>query len=246
MRNRLIFFALLFPFFVFSQDKEVHHTQQAWLGYMNQTRLTNRSGIWLDLHLRLNNNFIKEPAISILRGGYTFYLNDQNRLTAGYAYVKQYAPEGESPDVPEHRLWQQIQWFEKKSWLTMMQWVRLEERFRTKVEDGELTSDYNFSYRVRYAMAFTIPLKGKTITAHTPFLSINNELMINFGSEIVNNYFDQNRFFVGVGYQFTSNLNAHIGYLNVFQQLPTAATFRHVDAIRLFVVHNLDFRPNDQ
>lgn len=244
MQNRLLFFALLLPFFSFSQEKEVHYTEQAWFGYMNQTRLTNRSGIWLDLHLRLNDNFIKEPAVSILRGAYIFYLNDQNRLATGYAYATQYAPDGGSPDIPEHRLWQQIQWFEKKNWLSIMQWVRLEERFRKKVEEGELTSDYSFNYRVRYAMAFTIPLKGKSVAPRTPFVFVNNEVMINFGSEIVYNYFDQNRFFVGVGYQFTQQLNAHVGYLNVFQQLPAPATFRQVDAIRLFVFHNLDFRNN--
>lgn len=246
MYKRLTVFFLFISFTTFSQEKEVQYTEQSWFGYMNQTRLTKRSGIWLDLHLRLNDNFIKEPAISMARAGYIFYLNDQNRLGAGYAYVTQYAPEGSSPDIPEHRLWQQIQWFEKKNWLSMMQWVRLEERFRRKTEEGELASGYNFNYRVRYAMAFTIPLKGKTVTPNTPFVFINNEVMVNFGSEIVHNYFDQNRFFVGLGYQFTPQLNAQIGYLNVFQQLPAPSTFRHIDAIRLFVFHNLDFRHDEQ
>ena len=127
-----------------------------------------------------------------------------------------------------------------------MQWVRLEERFRRKVSEGALAQDYDLSYRVRYALALTIPLKGKTTVPGTPFVSVNNELMINLGGAGVgNNYFDQNRFFAGLGYQFTSALNAQLGYLNVFQQLPAPVTFRHVDAIRLFVFHNLDFRPND-
>jgi hypothetical protein len=246
MPGRFIFLILLLPIIAFSQEKATEYTEQTWFAYNNQTRLTKRSGIWLDLHLRLNDDFIKKPAVSILRGAYIFYLNDQNRLAAGYAYVTQYAPDESSPNIPEHRLWQQIQWFEKKNWLTMMQWVRLEERFRRKVIEGELVSDYNFNYRVRYAMALTIPLKGKTVTPRTPFIFINNEIMVNFGSEIVNNYFDQNRFFVGAGYQFTQQLNAQIGYLNVFQQLPAPGTFRHVDAIRLFIFHNLDFRNNEQ
>jgi hypothetical protein len=246
-RKHLLFFALLIPGFAFSQEKDVEHTEQLWLAYCNQTRLTNRSGIWLDVHLRMNNNFIQEPAVSIFRGAYLFYLTDQTRLAAGYAYVTQYAPEDSaSPDIPEHRLWQQIQWFEKKKWFSTMQWLRLEERFRTKVEENELTSDYLFTYRVRYAVAFTIPLKGKAVAPNTPFLFINNELMVNFGSEVVNNYFDQNRFFVGVGYQFTPALNAQVGYLNVFQQLPAYNTFRNIDAIRIFVFHNLDFRHDDR
>lgn len=240
-----LFLCFLVPSVAMSQEKEIEYTEQAWFAYNNQTRFTNRSGLWLDLHLRLNDKFIKEPAVSILRGAYLFYLNDNNRLAAGYAYVTQYASVEDAPHVPEHRLWQQIQWFEKKNWLSLMQWVRLEERFRRKVENNELVSGYDFNYRVRYNMAFTIPLKGKTTVAGTPFVFINNEVMVNFGSQIVNNYFDQNRFFVGLGYQFTSQLNAQIGYLNVFQQLPAPATFRHVDAIRLFVFHNLDFRAND-
>lgn len=244
-KHLLFFLLLLLPIFVFSQDKETEYTQQSWFAYCNQTRLTNRSGIWLDLHLRLDEDF--KPAVSIFRGAYLFYLSDQSRLAAGYAYATQYAPDdSSSPDIPEHRLWQQIQWFEKKKWFSTMQWLRLEERFRTKVEENKLTSDYSFNYRIRYAVAFTIPLKGKTVTPKTPFLFINNEVMVNFGSEIVNNYFDQNRFFAGVGYQITPALNAQIGYLNVFQQLPAYATFRHIDAVRLYVFHNLDFRRNDQ
>lgn len=244
--KHLLFFMLLLPAFAFSQEKETEYTEQLWLGYFNQTRLTHRSGIWLDVHYRLNDNFIQKPVVSLFRGAYIFYLADKTRLAAGYAYGTQYAQDENAPNVPEHRLWQQIQWFEKKKWFSTMQWIRLEERFRATVVDNELTSDYHFNYRIRYAVGFTIPLKGKEVVAHTPFLFINNELMINFGSEIVNNYFDQNRFFVGVGYQFTPQLNAQIGYLNVFQQLPAYNTYRHIDAIRLFVFHNLDFRPNDQ
>jgi len=246
MHLKKIFFLLLLTPVLSLAQKQTEYTEQAWFGYLNQTRLTNRSGIWLDLHFRLNDHFVKEPAIGMARLGYIFYVNDQNRLAAGYAYITQYSNSNGLPNVPEHRLWQQFQWFEKKKWLSIMQYVRLEERFRRKVEEGELVDEYTYTSRVRYAMAFTIPLKGEPGAPKTPFVFINNELMINFGSEIVNNYFDQNRFFVGLGYQFTKNLNASVGYLNVFQQLPAASTFRHVDGIRLFVFHNLDLRPDDR
>ncbi len=51
-----------------------------------------------------------------------------------------------------------------------------------------------------------------------------------------------NRLFLGLGYQFTAHLNAHLGYMYVFQQLPEVNTYVHIDAIRFFVFHNLDFR----
>jgi Protein of unknown function (DUF2490) len=154
----LLSFFLLCPLLCFSQ-KDIDYDEQSWLGYLNQTRLTNRSGLWLDLHLRLGDHFIHAPTISMVRGAYLFYLNDQNRLASGYAHIIQYSATEKAPNVPEHRLWQQLQWFEKKNWLSLMQYVRLEERFRRKVEANELISDYSFNYRVRYAMAeIRIPL----------------------------------------------------------------------------------------
>lgn len=245
-----MFRSLLVLFFLASvyaqaQEKEVEYLEQTWFAYFNQTRLTEKSGVWADVHLRWTGNFVDNLGVSIARLGYTYYITNQVRATVGYAYATQYGLTPDAPDIPEHRPWQQIQWTEKKSWFTMAQYIRLEERFRRVVEDGELTSDYSFNYRIRYNMAFSIPLKGKELVAKTPFLFINDELHINLGEEITNNYFDQNRFFVGLGYQFTSSLNAQLGYMKVFQQLPQPSTFRNIDAIRLFVFHNLDFRKKE-
>lgn len=240
-RKLLFSLCLILPTFTQAQEKNIENFEQSWFAYFNQTRFTEKSGLWVDLHLRLNDNFTNEVGLTIARFGYTYYLSEQTRITAGYAYVTQYGSEANAPDIPEHRPWQQIQWVEKKNRFTFMQWIRLEERFRRKVEDSELASGYNFNYRIRYNMALTIPLKGKELVAKTPFILLNNELHINFGKEITNNYFDQNRLFLGVGYQFTPQVNAHIGYMKVFQQLPAAATFRNIDSIRLFVYHNLDF-----
>ncbi|KAJ1518410.1 hypothetical protein HMI54_000938, partial [Coelomomyces lativittatus] len=80
------------------------------------------------------------------------------------------------------------------------------------------------------------------VVAKTPFLYLNNDIHINAGKNIINNYFDQNRFFAGVGYQFTLQLNAQIGYMNVFQQQPSGNQYVSINAIRLFVFHNLDLR----
>lgn len=228
-----------------AQEKEFETREQLWLGYFNQTRFTNKSGMWVDLHLRLTNEFVNDIAVTMARIGYTNYLTDQTRLTLGYNYAMQYGHNG-APNVPEHRPWQQIQWFEKKRWYTLMQWVRLEERFRQKVSEGELIDDYNFNFRIRYNISFTIPLKGKQVVPKVPFVFMNNEVFINFGKNIVYNYFDQNRLFAGLGYQFTSHLNAHLGYMYIFQQLPEGNKYVNTNTIRLFVFHNLDFRSKNQ
>lgn len=223
-------------------QKDIEHDEQIWLGYLNQTRFTNKSGFWLDVHFRFSDDFTGRLGQNIFRPGYIYFLTDQVRLSAGYAYATTYSATEDTPDIPEHRPWQQIQWYDKRKHFTMMQYVRLEERFRRSVEGTELLDEYDFNYRIRYLISFTIPLKGKSVEPKTPFIFVNDEVMINFGEEIVYNYFDQNRFFVGVGYQFTKHLNAQIGYLNVFQQRATGNQYNRVDAIRLFVFHNLDFR----
>lgn len=228
----------------FAQTKQTIFEEQTWLAYFNQTRFTQRSGLWADVHLRLTENFVDQRALSIARLGYTYYVTDQTRITVGYAYINRAQATSEIT-IPEHRPWQQIQWLEKKSWYNLMQWIRLEERFRRDVANGTLANSYSFNWRFRYNLALTIPLKGKTIDKGVPFVLLNNELHVNAGREIVNNYFDQNRLFVGLGYQFGKHTNAHLGYLYVFQQLPQGNRYLHIDAIRLFVMHNLDFRTTD-
>lgn len=241
----LRFVLLLFWFFigilsVCAQDKEILYRDQTWLGYFNQTRLSTKWGLWTDLHLRFTDNYIDRLGLSILRVAPMYYLNDQTRLTAGYAYITAYNTD-DIPNLHEHRLWQQIQWFDKKKGFSMMQYFRVEERFRQTVTAGELNEDYTYSWRFRYNFSVTIPLKNKEVAPKTPFLFLNDEIHVNAGKSITNNYFDQNRLFVGLGYQFTAHLNAQLGYLFVFQQA-APHTFVHTDAIRFFVFHNLDFR----
>jgi hypothetical protein len=236
-----LFLAVTLPLCLFGQDpstgKEVQDREMTWLAYFNQTRFTKRSGLWFDGHMRLSDS---EIHTMIGRAGYIYYFSDNARFSTGYAYISQPGHNG-AADAKEHRPWQQIQWFDKRSWFSMSQYIRLEQRFR-KVGD----SDYDFlSHRVRLNFSMTIPLTKKEVAPKTPFIFLSDELFVNAGKNIVYNYFDQNRLFIGVGYQFTPKLNAHLGYLNVFQQSALGNTFVNTDAFRLFVFHNLDFRAKD-
>jgi hypothetical protein len=223
-------------------QKDIEVRDQAWFAYFNQTRFTNKSGLWVDLHYRFTNDFLKESSVSITRVAYQYYLSEQVRLLAGYAFVKHFSHASATPDIPEHRPWQQLQWLDKKNGFNLNQWLRVEQRYRRKASDGELTNDYSFNWRFRYNFALTLPLKGKVVMEKIPFVLFNNELHINAGKEIIGNYFDQNRLFLGLGYQFTPHLNAHLGYMYVFQQLPAAGNYVHINAVRLFVYQNFDLR----
>jgi hypothetical protein len=226
-------------------QKDVHHREQLWFGFFNQTRLTNKFGFWVDVHYRQTDNFIDRPFQFLIRPAVTYFIKDNLRFNVGYAFVNHFPAKGLDTSRPEHRAWQQIWYNQKYPGLTTLQWLRLEERFNRKIANDELLADYNFNYRLRYNLSFFIPLKGKELTARTPFIAVMDEVFLNFGGKIVYNTFDQNRFFAGVGYQFTSHLNAQLGYMNVYQQEALGNKYMSTDVIRLFLFHSLDLRPKE-
>lgn len=228
---------------VFSQ-KQTAKINQAWFAYLNQTRFSDKWGTWTDVHLRTKEDFFTNFSQSIIRVGATYYLSDNTKLTAGFAYVSLYPGDNhKNITQPELRPWQQIQWHNNYPRLKLMQWFRLEERFRHKIKnDDELAEGYNFNYRFRYNFYAAVALGKKPFAANSFSFVLNNELHINFGKEIVYNYFDQNRFFVGFCYHTTKTNNLQFGYMNVFQQLPAGNQYKSINSARLFYFHNLDFR----
>ena len=125
-----------------------------------------------------------------------------------------------------------------------MQWFRLEERYRHKIlNDSTLASGYNFNWRIRYNLLYQVPLSKNAFGPHTFSFLVNDEVHVNFGKQIVYNYFDQNRFFIGFAYHTNATDNLQFGYMNVFQQLPAGNQYKSTHVARLFYFHNLNFRP---
>lgn len=226
--------------------KHIHDREQLWLGYFNQTRLTNKFGFWLDVHYRMTDNFIDQPFQFLFRPALTYFIKDNLRINIGYALAEHFPARGLNTTRTEHRPWQQVWWNQKYPGLTTLQWLRLEQRFNERIADDFVQKGYNYNFRLRYNFSFFIPLKGKEMAARTPFLAITDEVFLNFGDRITYNTFDQNRLFAGLGYQFTSHLNAQLGYMNVYQQEASGNNYFSTHAIRLFVFHSLDFRDKDE
>ena len=81
----LIYFQLFICLLGFSQTKQKNIYQQIWMGYFKQTCFNDRWGIWTDLHLRTKDDFVNNLSTGIIRLGLTYYLQDDLKLTAGYA-----------------------------------------------------------------------------------------------------------------------------------------------------------------
>jgi len=227
-------------------EKHIHEREQVWLGYFNQTRFSNRWGMWVDVHYRMTDNFADRPFQFLFRPAITYFAKDNVRINAGYTLADHFPGKGLHTTRLEHRAWQQVWWSQKYTSLSTLQWLRLEQRFNEKVVNDEKQDGYNYTFRVRYNFSFFVPLKGKEIAPKTPFIALMNEVFLNFGGKVVYNTFDQNRLFAGIGYQFSPHLNGQLGYMNVYQQEASGNSYFSTHAIRLFFFHSLDFRKKDQ
>lgn len=230
--------------FLPAQTKQTEKFNRLWFGYFNQTRFSNKWGMWADYQLRTKENFVDNFSQTIVRAGLTYYIADATKLTVGYAFVNDFPGDNhKNISAPEHRPWQQLQWNTQYGKKRMTQAIRLEERYRRKILNNDSLADgYNFNYRLRYNLLYEIPFSKKGIVPGGFSFIVNNEVMINFGKQIINNYFDQNRFFLGIKYQAGKHSGFQLGYMNLFQQLAAGNKYRNINAIRLTCTQNFDLR----
>ncbi|MBC7489479.1 MAG: DUF2490 domain-containing protein, partial [Glaciimonas sp.] len=73
--------------------------------------------------------------------------------------------------------------------------------------DNELADGFRFDERIRYNYLLNIPLSKKGIVPKSFSAVLNDEVMINLTKNNVYNTFDQNRFFIGLAYNFDTHSN---------------------------------------
>jgi hypothetical protein len=210
-----------------------------WLGQLNQIRLSRRLGIWADLHLRAVAGDSLQATLGIVRVAPVWYVTDQARLAAGYAFLNHFPNEGHRfVHQPEHMLWAQLQWFNQYPHLRTMQWLRLEQRYRRRVlNDYELGEGYTPSSRVRYNLAVFVPVTKRKFQPGGLFLAVNDELHMNLGQP--RNYFNQNRAFAGLGVQTGPHSQLHVGYMHLFVYRSASDTYLRTHTLRIFWFLNL-------
>jgi hypothetical protein len=160
----------------------------------------------------------------LLRTGLNYHFRPNASATFGYAHIGNYEYDSErkSPEVEEHRIWQQFLTTNTIGRVKLEHRYRLEERF---VED-------DFKMRFRYRLMVFIPLNRPKIEAGALYLGIYDELFINDKR----NFFDRNRLYGGLGYQYANNIHFQVGLLRQEVQT-TAKTF-----LQFGLIFNTDLR----
>jgi hypothetical protein len=236
-------FFFFLPLALFAQQKSVVYEQQFWLGYNANIKLNSRWGIWLDGEIHTNDNYFNNFSQYTLRFAGTYFLKNNNKFTAGYGYTDYLPGEGhKNISIPEHQLWQQFQWFNNVSKHKLMQWVRLEQKWKENVlNDSTAANDYTNTYKFRYNIFYSLPLSKRGFNPKSLSLAFIDELYLYYGATIANHIFDQNRIFIGLSYAVNKHDNFVFGYMNIQQQNPAATQLRISSVIKATLFLNLGY-----
>lgn len=239
MKTKLLpLLLLLFPVVILAQtvkEKEINQQFQTWVSLNSVTKFSEHWGVAADVHLR-TNDFFQDNNFFFLRGGIAYIPNSKFSFTGGYAHMW-LAPKNPtwSTFSDENRIYQQVQMNTKSGNVSILQRLRNEQRWQEIIVNDVETGKNKFSNRVRYLISTTIPIfKKKT----APSLVLSDELLIQFGKDIVYNTFDQNRFFVGIKQAINPKLSFDFGYMNVYQQKSTGYQYDMNHTLRLFFYLN--------
>lgn len=138
----------------------------------------------------------------------------------------------------EHRIYQQFQHSSNIGKIGILQRVRIEQWWQQKIVNYQFIHRYKFTNRVRYLFIATIPFCSKK---KVPSLIVSDEVMIQWGKEIVFNTFDQNRFFFGIKQPLGKSLSMDTGYMLINQQKATGYQYDKNHTFRCFFYYSPSF-----
>jgi hypothetical protein len=146
--------------------------------------------------------------------GYNFPFNGSLLVAMGH-YVT-YQPDGDFKDPKqndEFRIWEQFVLNNNIGVLKLEHRYRIEQRFTSS----------GYRNRFRYRLNVLLPFHHKVIEAKTWYASVFNEVFVtNEGP-----YFEQNRIFGGLGYQFNNRFTVLGGFINRFDNSGTSQTWKN-------------------
>jgi hypothetical protein len=227
--------------FSVTAQKQISSQYHGWYMYFGNHKLTNKISLHTEYQWR-RADWITTWQQSLLRLGVDYKLGDEAVVTLGYGHIVTW-PYGEQPvavKFTEHRLWQTLTLTQRQGRFYLNHRFRPEQRWL----EGNVFGKEGWVYRnrIRYRFLVNYPLTKKEMGPNTLFASIYDEIFIQFGPNFDRNYFDQNRLFGGLGYQFSAKGNVQLGYMQQYIVKGDGLKAERNHTLQLAVTYNLDFR----
>lgn len=192
-----------------------------WFADFNTIKLKNNFTFYSDVQIRSNAKMRNMQAL-LLRPGLNYNISKNKILTVGYAYIANRRTVSDiSGYMPEHRIWEQFIVSHPVAFTSLSHRFRLEQRFigTPVIENNDLKrGDYIYANRFRYFFRTVVPFSGEKQFKKGPFVSLQNEVFLNFGNKknLNGKVFDQNRAYASIGYRTSSAFDIEAGYMNQY------------------------------
>jgi hypothetical protein len=231
-----------------SAQRQHTHNCNAWFAYIGDHKISKKFGLHLEYQER-RANVIAENMQHLFRTAINYHVLPNVFVSAGYAYVYTY-PYGGFPvksTFPEHRIYQQLQYNTAIQKSEVVTRFRLEQRFNYLPQlqaNGQYKSSSKSIYtnRFRISQRLSLPFTGNTIKDKNFYATTFNELFINFGKNVAQNIFDQNRFFLGLGYKLPKVGRLEFGYLNQILVKPSGLNIENNHTLSLALNANFNLK----
>lgn len=247
---KLVLFTFLFVFINDTNaQKKVINQNLGWLGLNTTIDINQKWYFQNEMQVRqFLNPFIQHQYFIRSHLRYKFGQSGYD-ASVGLCYFSQKPNDPEALvrlSIPEWRPHLELIKRSKINKIIIESRYRAEARFfhQANREKTELVDGYRFNnYRLRYRLQATIPILDLS-KKNTLKFKMGNEVMLNLGSKINLNVFDQNRFYFALGFDLSRDLSLDIGYLNWFQEL-NDGSFINRDIIQVNFFHKLSLKKND-
>jgi len=184
-----------------------------WFFLSHTQKLDKKWSYMTDVQLRSSPG-IKYFQNILLRPGLLYQITDKHSLGVGYTYFATW-DQNESPHTfePENRIFEQYTLELEFGRLKLNNRFRLEQRFIQKTKENV------FAQRFRHQIQAKIRLNNDTAFKKGWYLNLQNEIFLNIQhkEKLNNNFFDQNRPYLGIGYRFTKKIETELGYYHRYQ-----------------------------
>jgi len=241
----LLLTVVLFPQLGFGEEKTTISQELVWIRYFNKVLLSPEWEIFTEVE---NRRYIFPdrqhqwfaPHVRVQKK-----LGDDWKTALGFLAVFQSLPHDPKiqtnlvrPELRPH-----LDFIGKQPLFpfTLSHRYRLEARFFRKTNGKKLANGYKMNYRVRYRAQLAWPIRNMKNGAGAIELKISEEIMLNFGGDIVRNTFDQNRISTCVNYAFSPNFRLEMSLIHWYQQRQDGVSFYSRKILRLTLFHILKF-----
>lgn len=224
-----------------SQDRNIIDQDLVWYRYRQILHLDSTWSVSTEIE---NRRYLpKHRNHQLLPGRVTLHhkLGKGWEAGIGFVYFLQCLPHDPDSDIalirPEIRPHQEFVHRTNTGPLQFRQRIRIEERFFRNTAENELAAGYRFNWRFRYRIRADYRFWEKETRYFSMYLF--DEVMVNAGQSIQQNFFDQNRIAAGLHYSITPSWAIDLAYIRWFQQRSSGVDFFNRNILRITLTQYL-------